>query len=179
MKIGIFADLHGNIEAFHTIMGGVFKDVDAILCAGDTFGAGRGDPFSPWFQPQKLKDLIIYSKIPITMVYGNCDPKGLYPDSATGTINGLNYYLCHGQHCPDDDQKLALAKEHTASLLIYGHTHEWRLEKKDGVIIINPGSPTMPKKKPQHDTVALLNGTMVSIIDIHSQEALSTLHLHT
>jgi putative phosphoesterase len=168
MKIGILADLHGNIEAWRAVINGVFKDADQILCAGDSFGAGFGDPSAPSYQPQKLKEFLLNSRAPVIMVRGNCDPKGLYPDSLTGECGGYRYYLCHGQHCPNDGEKIALAKKYNAKVFIYGHTHEWRLEKKDGVVVINPGSPTVPARVPKHDTVALWTDEFVTIVDIHS-----------
>ncbi len=178
MKTGIFADLHGNIEALHTILDGVFADTDRILCAGDTFGSGLGNPFSPWYQPQKVKEVLLSSKIPVVQVRGNCDPKGLYPDSETGEVNGKTFYLCHGQHCPTDADKLSLATRHSATFFIYGHTHEWRLEQVNGVYLINPGSPTMPKKRPHHDTVAVLTENEIYITDIHTKEVLASISLH-
>ena len=177
MKIGIFADLHGNIDAWHTIMDGVFKDADQVLCAGDTFGAGLANPFSSSYHPQKLKEVIAHPPKPIVIVRGNCDAKGIYPDSASGTLGNKKYYLCHGQHCPSDEEKLKLAHQYHADFFIYGHTHLWRLEKTGDVVIINPGSPTTPQKKPKHDTVAVMTDHTIEIIDIHSRDVLATLAL--
>ncbi len=173
MKIGIVSDIHGNIEAWQQSMRGAFKAVDKVLIAGDIYGAGLADSSAPWYQPQRLKKQITHSPIPLLCVRGNCNGNLPEPEEIIGEIYGKKYYMCHGEACTSDEAIKALAKKNEAAYIIYGHTHEWRLEKIGNIIIINPGSPTVPSKKPKHDTFAVMNDKEIRIVDIHTQETLA------
>jgi len=174
MKIGIISDMHGNLEAWQAVMSGVFKDVDKVLIAGDIYGAGLVDRSASFYQPEKLKEQLAHSPIPLLCIRGNCDTRSSEPDELTGELFGKKFYMCHGQECTSDRAIAALAKQHQASILIYGHTHQWRLEKIGELIIINPGSPTLPDIN-NYLTVAILDQDKISILDISNGHTLATL----
>lgn len=62
MKIAVFTDIHGNLEALKTILEDIKKqNVDKIICLGDTIGLGPNS--------KECLDLIIENNI--EMAYGN------------------------------------------------------------------------------------------------------------
>jgi putative phosphoesterase len=63
-----------------------------------------------------------------------------FEDSVPLTINGYKAHLIHGDLIDDE-----LCKVYPGEMLLFGHTHYYMLEKKDGVIFLNPGSLGFPK----------------------------------
>lgn len=62
MKIAVFTDIHGNLEALEAILKDIKKqNVDSIICLGDTIGIGP--------KPKECINVIIENKI--DMVLGN------------------------------------------------------------------------------------------------------------
>lgn len=74
MKIAVFTDIHGNLEALTAILRDIKKqNVDSIICLGDTIGIGP--------QPKECIEKLIKNKI--NMALGNHE---LY------ALNGLKFY---------------------------------------------------------------------------------------
>ena len=121
MLLGLISDTHGLLhpEALVALQG-----VDQILHAGD-IGA-----------PEILERL---SEIaPVTAVRGNVDTQPwsrALPETELVEANGETIYMLH------DRSKLDLKPE-TAGIaaVIYGHSHQQKIEEKNGVLYINPGS---------------------------------------
>ena len=45
----------------------------------------------------------------------------------------------------DSDQLLYLAKELNVDILVSGHSHQPKIEQKEGILLLNPGSPIVPR----------------------------------
>ena len=74
MKIAVFTDIHGNLEALEAILRDIKKqNVDSIICLGDTIGIGP--------KPKECINKLIRNKV--NMVLGNHE---LY------ALNGLKFY---------------------------------------------------------------------------------------
>lgn len=50
-----------------------------------------------------------------------------------------------------------LAMQEDADLVLYGHTHFYNEEIHNGMVFLNPGSPTIPRDYDRKKTVAILN----------------------
>ena len=62
MKIAVFTDIHGNLEALTAILNDIKKqNVDSIICLGDTIGIG----------PQSKECMNVIIENEIDMVSGN------------------------------------------------------------------------------------------------------------
>ena len=57
-------------------------------------------------------------------------------------INGLTFYATHG-HVYNENN---LPPFHEGDILIHGHTHVLKAEQKEGYILLNPGSVSIPKE---------------------------------
>ncbi|WP_298521265.1 YfcE family phosphodiesterase, partial [uncultured Methanobrevibacter sp.] len=55
--------------------------------------------------------------------------------------------VVHGEVYPraDTQQLVYIAKELDVNILISGHSHQPKIEQTDGVLLINPGSPIVPR----------------------------------
>ncbi|MFZ3339702.1 MAG: metallophosphoesterase family protein [Terriglobales bacterium] len=121
MLLGLISDTHGLLrpEALAALQG-----VDQILHAGD-IGS-----------PEILDRLTEIA--PVTAIRGNVDtqPWSLtLLETEVVEAEGLTIYMLH------DRAKLDLKPEAAGiSAVIYGHSHQPKIEEKNGVLYINPGS---------------------------------------
>lgn len=136
-KIGVISDTHGelNPEVLN-----IFKGVDHIIHAGDICG---------------IDVLESLEKIAaVTAVKGNMDFGELSAKlSATESVK-LGKALVYVLHIPymidiEPDEK-------GFNVVVTGHTHIPRIESKNNVLYLNPGSATLPKRQ-NSPTVAFLH----------------------
>jgi len=115
MKIGVISDTHGLLrpEALARLGG-----VDHILHAGDIGGADV---------IERLRSLA-----PVTAIRGNNDPDTTYPEEATIELGGRTIFMLH------DVKELATTIKY--DVIVSGHSHKPKIETRDGVLYLNPGS---------------------------------------
>ena len=120
-RIGVISDTHGLLrpEAAARLAG-----ADHIIHAGDIGG------------PEIIAGLRTIA--PVTAIRGNID-KGAwakaYPETARVTLGGRWIYVLH--NLGDLDLVPVAAG---IDVVISGHTHQPKVETKDGVLYLNPGS---------------------------------------
>ena len=137
MLIGLISDTHipdrARIIPQNVI--DAFSDVDLILHAGD---------LTSLRVIEELEDIA-----PVMAVQGNMDrANGInLPKAKVIEAEGLKIGVVHGEVYPraDTQQLVYLAKELNVDILVSGHSHQPKIEKKDGVLLINPGSPIVPR----------------------------------
>lgn len=80
-------------------------------------------------------------------VKGNCDLAN-FPDELIVNIENKKFFITHGHKY---GVKMGLnnifykGKESGVDAVLFGHTHIKIISKEDGLWIINPGSPSLPK----------------------------------
>jgi len=121
MILGIISDTHGLLRPE---VAEALRGVDRILHAGDV-GA-----------PEILDSLAQIA--PVTAVRGNVDTQRwarALPERELVEINGLSIYILH------DLSQLDLKPEAAGiRAVIHGHSHQPKIEEKNGVLYFNPGS---------------------------------------
>jgi putative phosphoesterase len=135
-RLGLIADTHGYLPSDALE---VFRAVDLILHAGDIGSE------------QILRSL--EQAAPVVAVRGNMDggpwTTGL-PETQSIQAGSIIIHLVHdllGFHIePDQDARVAV---------VNGHTHRALVEKKNGVLFVNPGSAGAPRHG-ERSCVALL-----------------------
>lgn len=152
MLIGLISDTHIPDRARQIPQNVIdaFSDVDLIIHAGD------------------LTSLEVIEELEKTAqvmaVQGNMDRvNGIdLPKAKTLEAEGLKIGVVHGEVYPrgDTQQLVYLAKELNADILISGHSHQPKIEQTDGVLLINPGSPVVPR----------LADRTVMLLEIHNRE---------
>ena len=130
MKLGIISDTHDNLPAI-TAAVEIFKQarVHAILHAGD------------YVAPFALARLL-QARLPVHGVFGNCDGERaglakLLPDLADGPrhleLGGRKICIVH------DWLRLSHADIEASDILVFGHTHEPKIERHEERLLVNPG----------------------------------------
>jgi putative phosphoesterase len=151
-SIGVVSDTHGDAACFETLLGAVFRDADMIIHAGDILYHGPRNPVVAGYNPGRLAEILNGYGRPILFARGNCDADVdqlmlewpiqspyLFADTGLGRI-----IACHGETL-DRDKMLNIARRYKADIFISGHTHIPLLERVGGAVLLNPGSPSLPK----------------------------------
>ena len=118
MKLAILSDTHGLLRpevAEH------LKTADAILHGGDVNKPGIVDQLERY--------------APLYVVRGNNDKEWAeqLPHDLTITLGGVTFYLVH-------NKKEVPADLTGIDAVVFGHSHKYLLEERDGVLWLNPGS---------------------------------------
>lgn len=137
MLIGVISDTHipERAQKIPEIVFEIFKDVDTILHAGDLV--------SPLVKDQ-LDEIA-----PTICVQGNMDRyRGLkLPERKKFNFEGIDVGLAHGEVYPrgDTQQLRYIGLEMNVKVLISGHTHWSFIKELPDMLLLNPGSPTVPR----------------------------------
>lgn len=132
MKIAVLSDSHyeefcvKNIKKYLT-------DVDMILHCGD--GAPDVKVLADEFNGK------IYS------VKGNCDISCDYPLYRVIEALGVKIFMTHGHMYNVKNEYNTIfykGKEVGADIVVFGHSHKAFISNNDGLILMNPGSVTLP-----------------------------------
>ncbi|HDI73721.1 MAG TPA: metallophosphoesterase [Candidatus Korarchaeota archaeon] len=112
-----------------------FSAVDLILHAGDVVTIDVID---------ELSELA-----PVEAVAGNMDypdVRSKFPEFRVLEIEGRRIGIKHdtGSYLGLSESARWLAAENKLDVLVFGHTHRQLLEREEGRLYLNPGSPTNP-----------------------------------
>lgn len=118
MKLAILSDTHGLLrpEVLEHL-----STADAILHGGDINKQSIVDKLSQY--------------APLYVVRGNNDKEWAeaIPHDLTVTLEGVTFYLVHNRkEVPKDLSEV--------DVVVFGHSHKYLQEEKDGVLWLNPGS---------------------------------------
>ena len=130
MKIGVLSDTHDNLAAIAAALRHFERaGVEVFLHGGD------------YCAPFALKR-ILQARIPLEGVFGNCDGERqglakLAPSLADGPrrleLGGKKICLVHNR------QRLTHEDFEAADIVVFGHTHEPKVERGEGRLVVNPG----------------------------------------
>jgi len=146
MLIGLISDTHipDQAQELPPQIKDIFCGVDLILHAGDVYEVSVLD---------ELECLA-----PVLAARGDDDLEVLgdrrVKDKHILTIDGVTIWLTHQRYWDWDEHDWSV---HRPNVIVFGHTHKTKIEyQKEGVLLINPGSPTFPHYRQELGTVALL-----------------------
>lgn len=180
MKIGVISDTHGSLYFFEKAMH-LLSDCELILHAGDILHHGRQQA-EGGFSPMNLS-LTLESMDHIVFARGNCD-SSLDQNALSHPLHfpyilleksNHRILLCHGHHAAGRDDLIRQAKKLSATILIYGHTHAKELSRSDQLIILNPGSTTLPRDGIH--SAAIIQPNRIALIDIQTGKQLQSMQL--
>ena len=116
--------------------------VDLILHAGDLM------------EPALLDVLAAYAST--RAVRGNLDPPGVdLPDALGFEFGGVSVAMIHESGAKKGRRNRMKRRFPDARVVVFGHSHIPWLDDEDGLLLLNPGSPTDRRRQPNH-TFALL-----------------------
>lgn len=133
MLIGVMSDTHGNLDAIDKAVE-IAKDADIIIHLGDVIS-----------DVERIKRKI---KKSVICVPGNCDYNSFEDREQLIELDGVKLLLCHGDRYRVDMGLISLkyrAAEVGARVALFGHTHRSLIIEEDGVLFMNPGSPSLPR----------------------------------
>jgi hypothetical protein len=137
MLIGLISDTHipDRAKVIPTKVLEAFKDVDLIIHAGDLTTTDVIDELE--------------NTAPVIAIQGNMDRiTGLdLPKTKVIDVEGIKIGVAHGEVYPraDTQQLLYLARQLDVNILISGHSHQPKIEQVEDVLLLNPGSPIVPR----------------------------------
>lgn len=132
MKIVVLSDSHNDYSSIK-LLNNHIKDADFILHCGD----GSEDL-------EALGDDVL-SKV--YAVRGNCDISRKYPSEQVIDICGVKIFITHGHMYNVKNEYNTIfykAKELGVDIALFGHSHKAMISKHSDVIIMNPGSISLP-----------------------------------
>ncbi|CAN5719659.1 YfcE family phosphodiesterase [soil metagenome] len=126
---------------------------DLILHAGDLM------------DPKLLDTLAAYA--PVKAVRGNLDPPDArLPETLKLELDGLPIAMIHDSGPKKGRRNRMRRRFPEACVVVFGHSHIPWLEDENGLLLLNPGSPTDKRRQPDY-TFALLrveNGSPIAEI---------------
>ena len=133
MKIAILSDTHGLLRPQ---VKEYLQTADAILHGGDIN------------KQSIVQELEQYG--PLYIVRGNNDKEWAagIPHDLKVTLDGVTFYMVH-------NKKEVSADLTGVDVVVYGHSHKYSQEEKEGVLWLNPGS-CGPRRFNQEITMAML-----------------------
>ena len=165
MRYFIISDIHGSSLYLKKALD-VFKtgDYDYLVILGDILYHGPRNSIPEGYNPQEVVSLLNPLSKRIIACRGNCDAE---------VDQMLLGFPCLGDYSLIVDGKVSLFATHGhlytpdtcpmtpgTSIFLSGHTHLWVLERKDGLIVCNPGSITLPKENRPHTYATYEDGTL-------------------
>lgn len=152
MKLLIASDIHGSAAAAGLLAQRVEAEApDRIVLLGDLLYHGPRNPLPEGYAPMEVACILNSWADRIVAVRGNCDSEvdqmvldfPCRADYALIEADGHLLYLTHGHlpaMSPVDPPSLP-----AGSALLSGHTHAKALDTTGELLLVNPGSASLPK----------------------------------
>ena len=152
MLIAVVSDTHRVIKYINSAKESI-KDADILIHLGDNID-----------DVEVLQDGF---KGKVYAVAGNCDYSTKYPKENIIEVNGKKIFFTHGDLYGVKSSMNSIyyrGKELEVDIVLFGHTHEQIIEEEKGIILMNPGSVSLPKFK----------GRYVGFIEISNEGNIDT-----
>lgn len=145
MIIGITGDTHGRNQALRQILS-IAPPVDCWLHTGD--------------YSQDAEFLAYETKLPVYRVAGNTDPiEGRANIDEVLNFDNYKLWLTHGHRYMKNyriDELAWWGRKLEVNIVVFGHTHIPVVKWFGDILLINPGSPILPRDE-QGATFAVLS----------------------
>lgn len=164
MKWFIASDIHGSALYCREMLAAFDKEqADRLLLLGDLLYHGPRNDLPDEYAPKEVISLLNEREESILCVRGNCDAEvdqmvlhfPILADYAVIDLGTRLLYVTHG-HVHGENNPPALKR---GDILLQGHTHVPRRIEKDGVLMLNPGSVSLPKESTPHSYMILEGDT--------------------
>ena len=169
MKLFVASDIHGSAYYCRKMLDTYKKEgADRMLLLGDILYHGPRNDLPREYAPKEVIAMLNEYKNEIYAVRGNCEAEVdqmvlQFPVMADYCILPLKkkvIYATHGHIY--NENNLPPLKE--GDILIHGHTHVLKAEQREGYLLLNPGSVSIPKEG-NPPTYAVLKDGLFTIKD--------------
>ena len=151
MKLLSASDIHGSAAWCRKLMGAIEAETpDRIVLLGDLLYHGPRNDLPDEYAPKEVAAMLNSLAEQIIAVRGNCEAEvdqmvlqfPVMADYCILNLDGRTFYATHG-HVYNENNLPPLQE---GDILIHGHTHVLRAEKKESYTLLNPGSVSIPKE---------------------------------
>lgn len=152
MLVAVISDTH-RMSKYINLAKELIKDADILIHLGDN-----------------IEDVELLKQGfngEVYAVAGNCDYSGKYPKENIIEINGKKIFFTHGDLYrvkSSIDNIYYRGSELEVDIVLFGHTHQQLIEEEGSLILMNPGSVSLPKS----------NGRCVGFINIDDTGKIDT-----
>lgn len=177
MKLLFVSDIHGSVFYLKKAIEVFEKEkADQMIILGDLLYHGPRNPLPKEYNPKEVLTILNQYKDKIISVKGNCDSEVdqmvlEFPIMAEYSIifNGKKkVFATHGHKFNKDN----VPNISDGDILIHGHTHIPVAERLDNIILLNPGSISLPKEN-NPNSYGIMTDTRFEIKDFDNNELLS------
>ena len=148
MRFLIASDIHGSLPAAERLSS-IFSSssFDALLLLGDLLYHGPRNDLPQGYAPKGVIRILSELSSSIVSVRGNCEaevdqmvlPFPVLSETALVFADGKKILMAHGHTITPEHHPEGI------DCFFSGHTHIPVLERKDGILYLNPGSVSIPK----------------------------------
>lgn len=151
MKILFASDIHGSAYYCRKLLEAYEESkAERLVLLGDLLYHGPRNDLPREYAPKEVIALLNAKKQEIYAVRGNCEAEvdqmvlefPVMADYMILTDGKVTFFVTHG-HLFNESQLPPLKQ---GDVLIHGHTHVLRAEKREGYYLLNPGSVSIPKE---------------------------------
>lgn len=146
-KILIVSDSHGQNDNLRRVVKNMAGTMDRMIFLGDAICS-----------PEIIEEI---AGCPVDQVRGNGD-SSIYgiPNSKLIEIGEYKALITHGHqygvYAGTDTLKQA-ARENGAQIAMFGHTHQPLIDTSSDVVVLNPGSVSLPRQMGREKTYLVMN----------------------
>ena len=150
MKWMIASDLHGSLPACERMLERFEREeAERLLLLGDLLYHGPRNDLPRGYDPKGVAARLNGQKENLLCVRGNCDAQvdqamldfPILSELLLFFVGGRTVFATHGDAYHED----RLPPLHPGDVLLHGHTHIPVLQRREGWLLINPGSVAIPK----------------------------------
>ena len=155
MKLMIASDIHGSAYFCEKLLEAwKVEQPDKLLLLGDILYHGPRNDLPKEYCPKQVIPMLSAWADKILCVRGNCDtevdqmvlPFPILADTALLFVDGRTWFAAHGHRAGANPSSGDLPRLPAGSVVLTGHTHIPTLDMgPDGVLLLNPGSVSIPK----------------------------------
>ena len=169
MKYMFASDIHGSAYYCRKMLQAFDEEgAERLVLLGDILYHGPRNDLPKEYAPKEVINLLNERKNLIYAVRGNCEAEvdqmvlefPVMADYCVLVLEGKTFYATHG-HIYNEGKLPPLMEN---DILIHGHTHVLKAEKKERYYLLNPGSVSIPKEG-NPPTYAIFESGMFTIKD--------------
>jgi putative phosphoesterase len=151
MKYMFASDVHGSAYYCRKMLDAYKEEkAERLVLLGDLLYHGPRNDLPKEYAPKEVIAMLNDMKREIYAVRGNCEAEvdqmvlqfPVMADYCILNLDGRTFYATHG-HIYNENN---LPPIQEGDILIHGHTHVLKAEQKEGYVLLNPGSVSIPKE---------------------------------
>ncbi len=176
MNFLIGSDIHGSKKYAELFFSkDKIYEPERIILLGDFFYNGARNVPPEEYSPRDVVALVNSYASKLIAIKGNCDSEVdqmvadfFFNENATIFAFNKSISFTHGHHANFDS-----LPKNAGDVFFQGHTHVGVLEKKNGIVLANPGSVSLPKDG--HHSYMVMNENGIVLYNLQDDSVLKKL----